>query len=59
MQDDNLPPAVFAKGLRDHNSPIYTFSQNGYGARRVKASKYICFLTLAEIIALHECAWCE
>jgi hypothetical protein len=39
MQDEKLPPVVFAKGLRDRNSPIYTFSQNGYGARRVKARK--------------------
>jgi hypothetical protein len=38
MQDENLPPAVFAKGLREGNNPIYTFSQNRYGARRVKAS---------------------
>jgi hypothetical protein len=52
-QDDKLPPAVFAEGLRDRNCPIYTFSQNCYGARRVKARKYICFLTLAEITALH------
>ena len=33
MQDENLPPFVFAKGLRDRNSPTYTFSQNGYCAQ--------------------------
>jgi hypothetical protein len=39
MQDEKLPPAVFAKGLCERNIPIYTFSQNGYGVRRVKARK--------------------
>jgi hypothetical protein len=53
MQDDKLPPAVFEKGLRGHNCPIYTFSQNGYGARRVKARTYTCFLPLAQITVLH------
>jgi hypothetical protein len=53
MQDDKLPPAVFEKGLRDRNSPICTLRQNGYGARRVKARKYSCFLPLAQITVLH------
>jgi hypothetical protein len=56
MQDEKLPPAVFAKGLRDRNCPIYTFSQNCYGARSIKARKYICCLTLAQITPLHACA---
>jgi hypothetical protein len=33
MQDEKLPPFVFADGLRDRKSPMYTFSQNGYGAQ--------------------------
>ena len=37
--------AVFDKGLRDHNSPICTLSQNGYGDQRAKARKYMRLLT--------------
>jgi hypothetical protein len=48
MQDGKLPQAVFTKGLRDRNCPIYTFSQTGSGALRVKARKYVCFLTVAQ-----------
>jgi hypothetical protein len=48
--------AVFEKGVRDRNSPMCTLSQNCYGAWRVKARKYTCFLTLANTTASHECA---
>jgi hypothetical protein len=53
VQDDKTLLAVFAKGLRDSNSPIYTLSQNGYGDRRVKARKCSCCLPLGKITALH------
>jgi hypothetical protein len=59
MQDDKLPPALYKKSLRDRNSPMCTLKQDGYGARRVKARKYTCFLTLANTTALHACAWGE
>ncbi len=56
MQDEKLPPAVCKNYLRDRNRPMCTLSQNCYGARRIKARKYTCFLTLANTTALHACA---
>ena len=51
-----LHAAVLEKGLRDRNSPMCTLSQNCDGARRVKARRYTCFLTLSNTTALHACA---
>ena len=59
MQDDKLPGTFATTNLRDHDSPKCTLGQNGCGARRVKARKYTCFLTLANNTALHACAWGE
>jgi hypothetical protein len=53
MQYDSLTLAVFDKGLRDRNSPICTWKQNGYGDMRAKARKYTCLLPFNKIAALH------
>ena len=57
-QEKCWPPImqeVYEKGPRDHNSPMCTLSQNGYGDQRVKGTRCTWCLPL-ERSQLYTCA---